>query len=221
VDPAARHTPEQSSGKSGPVYHLGLADLTSDVAPPSSASAEVTVTRQSNHNVLCALALLLTTAVPAVAQTDRTIAMYDTEFGAKLALLYEEGGFWGTGFLVEGGVKVCEYGDWRCQAIGELSIVRFGDFDSTYKQVAGGIRFGSLVAPRARAFVQFQIGWQNDGFEDSNNATVFMPGGGFNYALTEQIDMQVMVDIPFARYDGGTFTQLRLSFGVAVPLGVR
>lgn len=179
------------------------------------------MTRHSFKSVLCAFALLLAVAVPAAAQTDRTISMYDTEFGAKYILMWEEGGYWGNGFLVEGGMKVCEYGDWRCQVIGELSIVRFGDFDATYKQIAGGVRFGSLVAPRIRAFVQFQLGWQNDGFEDSNNATVFMPGGGFNYALTEQIDLQVMLDIPIAKYDGGTFNQFRISAGVGIPLGVR
>jgi hypothetical protein len=158
-------------------------------------------------------------ATPAAAQ-ERTDLSYQREIGFKYVALYEEGGYWGSpGVLVEGGYRLCVYGVWRCQVIGEFSIVRFGDVESTYKQLAGGIRFGQLMTPRIRPFVQFQIGWQNDGFDDSNNAVVFMPGGGVNYAVTEQFDLQVMIDIPLARYDGETFNQFRLSMGIGMPLG--
>jgi hypothetical protein len=165
-------------------------------------------------------------AAPAAAQTaERTIESYDKEFGVKYVALYEEGGYWGNGFLVEGGYKVCVYGEWRCQVIGELMIARFSELGDgvTYKQFAGGIRFGKLMSPKLRTFVQFQLGVQNDGFEDSSNAFVIMPGGGVNYALTEKIDLQVMVDIPIARYDfdgdSQTLKQFRLGFGIGIPLG--
>jgi hypothetical protein len=167
--------------------------------------------------VLSAMAVFVL-AAPVAAQPARTIDMYDKEFGVKYIAMWEEGGYWGNGLLAEGGVQMCPMASWHCQVVGEFSIVRFGDFDATYKQFAGGLRLGRLMAPRVRSFFQFQVGFQNDGFDDSNNAFVIMPGGGFNYALTDRLDLQVQLDVPFARYDGETFNQFRLGVGVGLPL---
>jgi hypothetical protein len=151
---------------------------------------------------------------------QRTTGDYDVEVGAKYVTLWEEGGYTGTpGFLVEGGFRVWTLKRWRVQAIGEVMVVRFDDFDATYKQGAGGLRFGRMVTPKVRAFGQIQFGVQNDGFLNSNTAFVVMPGGGINYALLDKLDVQVMLDVPFAMYDNNTFNQFRLAVGIALPLG--
>ena len=163
-------------------------------------------------------ASFLCLAAPAEAQ-QRTIADYDLEVGGKFVVMKEEGGYTGApGFLIEAGYGVWTVQRWRVQAIGEFMMVRFGDFDATYKQATGGVRFGTMLSPTVRAFGQFQLGIQNDGFLNSNNAFVVMPGGGINYALLDTLDIQAMVDIPFAIYDN-TFNQVRFAFGVALPLG--
>jgi hypothetical protein len=62
---------------------------------------------------------------------------------------------------------------------------------------------------------------QNDGFENSSNGGVVIPGVGFNYALTGRFDVQVLIDAPIAMYDRGTYNQARLGIGVGLPLGRR
>lgn len=174
--------------------------------------------------LMAALALAVTT--PAAAQAPlRNDTSYDKEFGVKYSLLFEEGGngfdgAWANfGMLFEGGYKVCDAGTWSCSIIGELAFNRFGEFDTTYTTYQGGVRFGKVIDSKMRPFFQFQIGGQN--CCDGANAFVFTPGGGLNYALTEDLDLQVQVDLPFARYEGETFKQFRLSFGVGIPFGNR
>jgi hypothetical protein len=169
---------------------------------------------------LVAVALGALSALPASAQTEtiRTIDMYDSEAGLKYSLLYEEGGYWGSGALFDGGVKICAFGEWRCQVVGELGFHRFGAFEATYLQVAGGLRVGGLTTPRVRTFVQFLVGLQRC---CEVNATVYEFGGGINYAMSNALDLQVMADVPFADYPGGVFKQFRISVGLGVPLGRR
>jgi hypothetical protein len=171
--------------------------------------------------LILACALVVVFAGPAAAQdVQRTIDQYDTEIGVKYVYLHEEGGYAGTpGVLVEGGYRVWRRQDWRLQAIAEAMLVRVGDYDATYKQVAAGARLGRLFSPKLRVFGQFQLGVQNDGFEDSNTGLVIVPGGGATYALTERFDAQAMIDFPAVRYSGRTFNQFRLAVGVSLPLG--
>lgn len=172
------------------------------------------------HAVL-ACALFIAFGRPAAAQdVQRTIDQYDTEIGVKYVYMNEEGGYDGTpGVLVEGGYRFWSRQDWRLQAIAEVMLVRFGDYDATYKQFAVGARMGRLFSPKLRVFGQFQLGLQNDGFEDSNTGLVVVPGGGATYAVTERLDAQAMIDFPAVRYSGRTFNQFRLAIGVALPLG--
>jgi hypothetical protein len=167
------------------------------------------------------LVLGLLMAAPVAAQ-DRTIEDYDREVGIKYTIMYEEGGYWsGFGLLAEGGFKVCTLGTWNCQVVVEYNLQNWGDFDTTYNQFGGGIRFYRMLNSRTRLFTHFIIAFQNDGYEESNTATVWQPGGGFNYSITETIDLQVQVDIPFADYEGGVFNQFRMGFGIGIPLGGR
>jgi hypothetical protein len=168
--------------------------------------------------------ILLLLSIPARAQqaVQRTIQDYDLELGAKYVFLREEGGYSGTGgFLVEGGWGFWTLKRWRVSAIAEFMTVRFDDFDATYKQGAFGGRVATMLTPKIRVFGQFQVGAQNDGFLNSSTGTVIMPGGGVNYALAGRLDLQAMLDLPFVRYDNGTFKQVRTSVGIAVPLGGR
>jgi hypothetical protein len=172
------------------------------------------------HRLLIVGAALLACGRPAGAQdVQRTIDQYDTEVGVMYAHMSEEGGFDGHGVLVDGGYRLWTYRDWRLQGVAEGMIVRFGDFDAAYKQVAAGARMGRLFSPRLRLFGQVLVGVQNDGFEESNAGVVIVPGGGAGYALTERFDAQVMADFPAARYSGRWFNQFRLSLGVGMPLG--
>jgi hypothetical protein len=171
--------------------------------------------------LVLALALLAGIASPAAAQEpQRTIDQYDTEVGGRFVYMHEEGGYTGTpGLVLDGGYRLWIYEEWRLQAIAEAMLVRFGDFDATYKHLAAGARFGRLFSPKLRGFGQFQIGIQNDGFEESNTGAVLVPGGGASYALTEQLDAQITLDFPMARYTDRWFNQFRLAVGVGLPLG--
>jgi hypothetical protein len=163
-------------------------------------------------------------SVPAGAQeAARTIGQYDKEVGAHYVASWENGDRWGNGFLLQGGYKVnaCTLWSWQCQGIAELSVVHFDYFDASFKQFAVGVRFGKLMWPKVRPFGQFQVGVQNDGFDNSSTGAVYIPGLGFNYALTRRFDAQVLLDFPIADYDSGTYNQARLGIGVGLPLGRR
>jgi hypothetical protein len=153
----------------------------------------------------------------------RTIAQYDREAGMQYVASWENGNRWGHGVILQGGyaVRACSLWGWQCQGIAEVMVTRFDYFDASYKQFALGVRYGKLMWPRIRTFAQFQAGIQNDGFRNSSNAAVFMPGVGFNYALTRRFDVQLLLDGPIANYPGGTYNQARLGIGVGVPLGSR
>ena len=167
-----------------------------------------------------AIVLLLSNSAGAQQGVQRTIEDYDLEFGAKYVFLSEEGGYTGMpGILVEGGWGFWTFKGWRVSAIAEFMSVRFDDFDATYKQFGFGARGGRQLTRKIRAFGQFQVGAQNDGFLNSSTGTVIMPGAGMNYALLGWLDAQAMVDLPFVRYHNGTFNQVRGSIGIAVPLG--
>ena len=168
---------------------------------------------------------VLAVAAPVAAQ-ERTISDYDREIGVKYTIMHEsaeeEGvdGYWSSfGILLEGGFKICELGSWACQAIVEYNFQNWSDFDVSYNQIGGGIRFYRLFTPRIRGFGQFVLAWQNDGYEESNNAVVYQPGGGLNFSLTRMLDAQVQIDFPFADYEGGVFNQFRMGFGIGIPLG--
>jgi hypothetical protein len=142
--------------------------------------------------------------------------MYDGELGVKYSALYEEGGYWAwTGGLIDGGVRICTLGTWRCQAVGELAFHRFVEDESTYVQFSGGLRLGGMAGERARPFLQFLVGNQRC---CDTSATVYLFGGGVNVAMTDALDLQVQADVPFADYPGGTFNQFRLSVGISAPL---
>jgi hypothetical protein len=167
------------------------------------------------------LAPILLVARPASAQdVRRTIDLYDTEIGVRYVVMTEEGGYTGApGLLVDGGYRLWTYGAWRISGIGELMLVRFDDFDALYKQAAVGVRAGRQLTPRVRAFGQFQLGLQNDGFARSNTGLVIIPGGGLNYALMPSFDVEATFDFPVARYTERWFNQFRLAVGVGIPLG--
>jgi hypothetical protein len=174
--------------------------------------------------VLTFVAVLPLIAMPADAQeAARTISQYDKEAGVQYVASWENGDRWGNGFLVQGGYKVgiCGFWGWQCQGVAELSVVHFDYFDASFKQFVLGVRFGKLMWPKVRTFGQLQAGVQNDGFANSSNAAVIMPGLGFNYALTRRFDAQVLLDFPIAEYDNGTYNQARLGIGVGLPLGRR
>jgi hypothetical protein len=172
--------------------------------------------------VLIAAALLPLVPETAGAQeTGRTIASYQKEAGVQYVASWENGDRWGKGVIVQGGyaVNVCSFWGWQCQGIAEVMVTRFDYFDASYKQFALGVRYGRMMWPKVRTFAQLQAGIQNDGFANSSNGAVFMPGVGFNYALTKRFDVQVLLDAPIAKFDRGTYNQARLGVGVGIPLG--
>ena len=173
--------------------------------------------------LLFAAALPLISMPAAAQEAVRTIGQYDKELGVQYVAAWENDDRWGNGFLVQGGYKVnaCRLWSWQCQGIAEFSVVHFDYFDASFKQFALGVRFGKLMWPKVRPFGQFQVGVQNDGFEDSSSGVVYIPGLGVNYALTRRFDAQVLLDFPIADYDSGTYNQVRLGIGVGLPLGRR
>jgi hypothetical protein len=168
------------------------------------------------------LAAILCVSVPAAAQQgrERSPEDYDIELGGSYVFLYEEGGYASTaGVLVEGGYGIWTFRRWRVEAITEVMFTHFDDLDATYKQFAAGARVATMLSPRIRAFGQFQLGVQNDGLAKSATGMVIMPGAGLNYAVLTWLDARAMVDFPFVRYEAGTFSQVRTSIGITVPLG--
>jgi hypothetical protein len=171
--------------------------------------------------LLLALVLPLA-AIPAAAQdAPRTIEQYDREAGVQYVAVWEKGDRWGHGVLIHGGYKVATLYGWQVQGIGEFMAAGFDYYNSTFKQFALGVRLGKLMWPKVRPFGQFQVGVQNDGFDDSSNGAVYIPGLGVNYAVTRRLDAQLLVDFPIADYDSGTFNQTRIAIGVGLPLGRR
>jgi hypothetical protein len=171
---------------------------------------------------LAALTAVVVSAAPVAAQS-RAPERNDSQFGLKYSVANEEDFDWAaTGFIVDGAFKVCATGAWRCQAVGELAYHKFKDFGGgdphTHTQFAGGIRFASAAASRARPFVQFLVGVQRCCDE---NAAVYQIGGGVNVELNEGLDLQIQADLPWAKYSGTFYRQFRLGFGVAIPLGRR
>jgi hypothetical protein len=168
-------------------------------------------------------AVLPLVSVSAFAQeAPRTISQYDKEASVQYVAAWEKGDRYGNGVLLQGGYKICgEYWGWHCQGIAELSFTHFDYFDANFKQFAVGVRFGKLMWPRIRTFVQLQGGVQNDGFENSSNGAVVLPGFGLNYAVTRRFDAHLLVDFPTAFYDGDTFNQARVAIGLGLPLGSR
>jgi hypothetical protein len=152
-------------------------------------------------------------------ETAPPIARYDREVGVQYVASWEKGDHWGKGVLIQGGYRVCTLWGWQCQGIAEVMVVRFDDFNASYKQFALGVRFGKMMWPKIRTFAQLQGGVQNDGFENGSNGAVVIPGIGVNYALTRRFDVQVLVDAPIAKFDRGTYNQARLGVGVGIPLG--
>lgn len=161
-------------------------------------------------------------AMPAAAQdVSRSIEQYDKEAGVGYVAVWEKGDRWGHGVLINGGYKVTTLYGWQVQGVAEFMAAGFDYYNSTFKQFAVGVRLGKLMWPKIRTFGQFQIGVQNDGFDDSSNGAVYIPGIGVNYALTRRLDAQVLLDFPIADYDSGTFNQTRIGIGVGLPLGSR
>jgi hypothetical protein len=173
---------------------------------------------------LLVAALLPLVAMPAAAQgqdVPRTIEQYDREAGVQYVAVWEKGDRWGHVVLIQGGYKVATLYGWQVQGIAEFMAAGFDYYDSTFKQFALGVRLGKLMWPKVRPFGQFQVGVQNDGFDNSSNGAVYIPGLGVNYAVTRRLDAQLLVDFPIADYDSGTFNQTRIGIGVGLPLGRR
>ena len=161
-------------------------------------------------------------AMPAAAQdVSRSIEQYDKEAGVGYVAVWENGDRWGHGVLINGGYKITTLYGWQVQGVAEFMAAGFDYYNSTFKQFAVGVRFGKLMWPKIRTFGQFQVGVQNDGFDDSSNGAVYIPGIGVNYAVTRRLDAQVLLDFPIADYDNGTFNQTRIGIGVGLPLGSR
>jgi hypothetical protein len=173
--------------------------------------------------VMCAALVPLVAGEAAAQESARTIGQYDKEAGVQYVAAWENGDRWGNGVLLQGGYKVgaCGFMGWQCQGIAELSVMNFDYFDASFKQFSLGVRLGRMMWPRIRTYGQFQVGVQNDGFENSSNGVVYSPGLGLNYAVTRRFDAQVLFDFPIAKFDKGTYNQARLGIGVGLPLGRR
>jgi hypothetical protein len=169
--------------------------------------------------VFLAAVLALVPATAAAQAAGRTIEQYDMEAGALAVGVWENGGRWGKGAVIQGGYKVYERWGWHFQGVAELMVARFDAFDATYKQFVVGVRGGRMMWSKVRVFGQLQAGVQNDGFPNSSNGTVDIPGVGFNYPLTRRFDVQVLIDGPVAMFSRGTYNQARLGVGIGLPLG--
>lgn len=185
------------------------------------APRSVSVFNRQLTGWLLAAMLPLVPALAVAQEAPRTIGQYDREVSGQYVRAWEKGNRAGDGFLAQGGYKVWSFRGWQLQGIGEMSFTRFDYFNATFKQYALGVRAGRLLWPKVRTFAQFQAGVQNDGFDNSSNGAVFLPGIGFNYAVARRFDAQVLIDFPIAQYDAGTYDQVRVGVGLGLPLGRR
>jgi hypothetical protein len=69
---------------------------------------------------------------------------------------------------------------------------------------------------KARLFFQVLAGPQNSW---GSTGYVIQPGAGINLRLSRSLDTKVQVDFPVLRWEGATYNQVRVSFGVGLPFG--
>jgi hypothetical protein len=158
-----------------------------------------------------AAAVLCSAALPAHAQ-ERSNASYATEAGVVYSFLRDVGENATTGMVVDFGKQLTPH----LSAIGEFGLNHFATIEETYAQVAGGVRVGSLVNGRVRPFAQVLIGVQH---EFGSSGLNVQPGAGLNVRLGKGVDARVQVDVPFLRWEGESYKQVRLGLGLGVPLG--
>ena len=157
--------------------------------------------------VLCSLAM------PAVAQ-ERSNASYNREVSLTYSFLHDDGHNAATGMNVDFGKQLTG----KMSLVGEVALNHFSSWDETYTQVAGGVRFGSVVNARLRPFAQIMVGVQHD---FGSNGFNVQPGAGVNVRLGKGFDAKVQMDLPIVRWEGTTYKQFRLNAGIGVPLGGR
>lgn len=162
------------------------------------------------------LSLLVTAtlAAPAAAQdsAQRTLGSYATELSFQYSILrdYGETGPYGIG--MDFGKAITN----RISLVGEFNLHKFTESDETYTQAAAGARVGHMLGSRTRLFFQAVAGPQN-----SWGATGFViqPGAGVNIRMSRRIDTKFQVDFGILRWEGETYQQVRVSFGVGLPFG--
>ena len=166
-----------------------------------------------------AFVTLLTCGVAGTAaaqESSNAAARYRVETAAMYSTLKDVGETSSLSFVADFGKSLMNIGPLQTHAIGEFSVYKFsGDYDPTYVQGAGGLRFGKATS-RIRPFGQFLVGVQHS---LGSSGVVIQPGGGLNIRTGMKIDARVQVDFPITWWEGERYDQFRFSIGVGIPLG--
>jgi hypothetical protein len=165
---------------------------------------------------LVTLVTVGTAATAAAQETSANATAYKLETAVHQVTLRDIGEVSKAGFLVDFGKAVTTLGGMQTSIVGEFAIHKFsGDYDPTYVQGAGGIRFGRATS-RLRPFAQVMFGVQH---ELGSAGMVLQPGAGLNIRTGTMFDARVQLDFPLVWWEGERYDQVRFSIGVGIPLG--
>ena len=154
-------------------------------------------------------------AVPAVAQ-ERTSESYNSEISFGYTVLRDIGLTSSVGTTIDFGKKL---GSGPVSIVGELAFNKFGgDYDETYKQFGGGLRFGKVTGGKTRVFAQMMIAGQRS---LGTTGIAYQPGVGVNVRMGSGVDLKLQTDFPIVRWKGETYKQFRFNIGLGIPLGGR
>ena len=155
-------------------------------------------------------------ATAAAQEISPNAAVYRLETAVHHTMLRDIGELSTAGILVDFGKAVTTLGPMQTSIVGEFAVHKFsGDYDPTYVQGAGGLRFGRATN-RLRPFAQVMVGVQN---ELGSAGMVLQPGAGLNIRTGTMIDARVQVDFPILWWEGERYDQFRFSIGIGIPLG--
>jgi opacity protein-like surface antigen len=160
---------------------------------------------------VAAMALVGALSAPAAAQD-----LNQTNIGAAVTFLAEEGEETGAGFLVDVARDLTP----AVAVVGEFGLNSF-EF-STITSYQGGVRFtpvleGTAVSPFVQALVGLER-FSGDGF-DATNGLSFQIGGGVEFPLSDRLNLRAQYDYRRTSYDGEGFNGNRFGVGVVFPLG--
>lgn len=165
---------------------------------------------------LVTLVLAATAATAAAQETSANAVAYRLETGIHQVTMRDIGEVSTAGFLVDFGKAVTTLGPMQTSIVGEFAVHKFtGDYDPTYVQGAGGLRFGRATS-RLRPYAQIMVGIQH---ELGSAGMVLQPGAGLNIRTGSMFDARVQVDFPLLWWEGERYDQFRFSIGVGIPLG--
>ena len=148
---------------------------------------------------------------------ERAAAQTPPLLAAGLSLMSDKGT--AAGFAVNASRDLTS-GNIGFGPVGDFSLHR--DNGVTWTTFGGGVRLsGRPAASSVIPFGQFLIGASVISAADAETFLTFTFGGGLHVPIGERLNFLFQFDLVNARFEGGSETGKRTTFGISVPLGTR